>query len=68
MITGHQNKLHIEDVQEVTFVLGYFYLLYEGLEEDLDGDGGEFCEDWADVAQDELAQCLLLVVLHEEEG
>jgi hypothetical protein len=45
MIAGHQNKLHIEDVEEVTFVLGYFYLFYEGLEEDLDGDCGEFCED-----------------------
>ena len=66
MITSNQNKLHVKNIQEITFVLGYFYLLYEGLQEDLDGNCCEFCEDLTNVAKDKLSQCLLFMVLHEQ--
>lgn len=68
MLGGSSDKVHVKNLQKIGLVFGDFDLLYEGLEEDFDRDGGELAEDLLQVAEDELTHGLLLVILDEEEG
>ena len=62
------NELQIKDVQEVTLILFYLYLLDEWLKEYIDWDTLVLLDDISEIAQHKLSDLELVVVLYEEKG
>ena len=60
------NELQIKDVQEVTLILFYLYLLDEWLKEYINWDTLVLLDDISEIAQHKLSDLELVVVLYKE--